>query len=105
MSNQPVLAIALGGLAGPVSSDNTLMLKQFLLRLRSFSLGYSILSIIYVINSIYILSNNDDNNDIGLLEILISFFFILASILIFRISLQGNLMTITTNYSMFVIFR
>jgi len=103
MSSQgtPQLSIILAGVVPPAS--NTIMLNTFLLRLRSFTIGYSIISIIYLIKGIIILYNGD--NDIGSLEILISFFFIIASILIFRISLQGNLMTITTNYSMFVIFR
>ena len=76
MSTQPVLATVFGGLGGSVS-DNTTMLKQFLLRLRSFSLGYIILCIIYFIKGIFILYNNDNDN-IGTIEILISLFYLLA---------------------------
>lgn len=99
MSTQPVLAIVFGGLGGSVS-DNTTMLKQFLLRIRSFSLGYIILCIIYFIKGTFILYNNDNDN-IGTIEILISLFFLLASILVFRVSLHSNVMTMTT----IVIFR
>ena len=80
MSTQPVLAIVFGGLAGSIS-DNTSMLKQFLLRLRSFSLGYLILCIIFFIKGIFILYK-DDNDNIGTLEILISLFFLIASVLV-----------------------
>ena len=99
MSTQPVLAIVFGGLGGAVS-DNTTMLKHFLLRIRSFSLGYIILCIIYLIKGIIILHNND-NDKFGIIEILISLFYLLASISVFRVSLYSNVMTMTT----IVIFR
>ena len=95
---QPIqYATIFPGLSGSMEWSNS-MLNQFLLRLRSFSLGYGTLSIIYLIYGLYTytnVTNDDEVEKLGTLELLISFFFIMASILLFRISIPANVSSMT----------
>lgn len=121
---QPVQNAAIfAGLAGSIVSNNCTMLNQFLYRLRSFSLGYGTLSIIYLIYGLSVLFNDQNYVNNGnttnienfiAFEFLISFFFLVASILLFQISIPANIINMTTiflfryylcSYSNLIIFN